>query len=79
MHICFPYSMLEPIRETLYSTMQSDHITQDKRWIGTMTRQLKSATIELTATLGNATVTLRDIVNMRVGDVIPLNIRNNFV
>jgi len=74
MHICFPYSMLEPIRETLYSTMQSDHITQDKRWIGTMTRQLKSATIELTATLGNATVTLRDIVNMRVGDVIPLNI-----
>jgi flagellar motor switch protein FliM len=74
MHICFPYSMLEPIRETLYSTMQSDHITQDKRWISTMTRQLKSATVELTASLGTAKVTLRDIVNMRVGDVIGLNI-----
>lgn len=74
MHICFPYSMLEPIRETLYSTMQSDHISQDKRWIGTMTRQIKSATVELTATLGEGRVTLRDIVNMRVGDVIPIHI-----
>ncbi len=74
MHICFPYSMLEPIRETLYSTMQSDSITQDKRWITTMTRQLKSAEIELSASLGDAKLTLRDIVNMRVGDVIPLNV-----
>jgi len=74
MHICFPYSMLEPIRETLYSTMQSDSVTQDRRWIGTMTKQIKTATVELTASLGEATVTLRDIVNMRVGDVIPLNI-----
>ena len=74
MHVCFPYSMLEPIRETLYSTMQRDHITQDKRWIGTLTRQLKTAEIELHCTLGRSTVTLRDIVNMRVGDVIPLNV-----
>ena len=29
MHVCFPYSMLEPIRDVLYSTMQSDHLTQD--------------------------------------------------
>ena len=76
MHICFPYSMLEPIRETLYSTMQSDHITQDKRWIGTMTRQLKTAEVKLTCNLGHATVTLRDIVNMRVGDVIPLDVED---
>src|SRR5690606_28367829 len=27
MHVCFPYSMLEPIRDLLYSTMQSDHLT----------------------------------------------------
>ena len=74
MHICLPYSMLEPIRETLYSTMQSDHITQDKRWIGTMTRQLKTAEVKLTCNLGHATVSLRDIVNMRVGDVIPLDV-----
>jgi len=74
MHFCFPYSMLEPIRETLYSTMQSDHITQDNRWVSMMGKQLQSAEVTLTARLGTATVTLGDIVNMKPGDVIPLNI-----
>ncbi len=74
MHFCFPYSMLEPIRETLYSTMQSDHITQDNRWVNMMGKQLQSAEVSLMARLGTAKVTLRDIVNMKPGDVIPLNI-----
>ena len=74
MHFCFPYSMLEPIREMLYSTMQSDHLTQDRRWVNLLSRQLQTAEVELTCNLGIAKVTLRDIVNMRVGDVIPLTI-----
>ncbi len=74
MHICFPYSMVEPIREMLYSTMQSDHLTQDKRWINLLTRQLQTAEVELVCNLGQSRVTLRDIVNMRVGDVIPLHV-----
>jgi len=74
MHICFPYSMVEPIRDLLYSTMQSDHLTQDKRWITLLTRQLQTADVELTCVLGHARVTLRDIVNMRAGDVIPLQV-----
>lgn len=74
MHFCFPYSMVEPIRDLLYSTMQSDHLTQDRRWESLLSRQLQTAEVELTCNLGTARVTLRDIVNMRVGDVIPLNV-----
>lgn len=74
MHICMPYSMVEPIRDVLYSTMQSDHITQDKRWVNTLSRQLQSAPVEMVANLGSATVTLRDILHMKVGDVIPIDI-----
>ncbi|ENO89538.1 flagellar motor switch protein FliM [Thauera linaloolentis] len=74
MHVCFPYSMLEPIRDLLYSTMQSDHITSDRRWIKLLSRQLRAADVELYCNLGTARVTLRDIVDMRVGDVIPLNV-----
>lgn len=75
MHFCFPYSMVEPIRDLLYSTMQSDHLTQDRRWVNLLSRQLQTAEVELTCNLGSARVTLRDIVNMRVGDVIPLNVQ----
>ena len=75
MHICFPYSMLEPIRDLLYSTMQSDHLTSDRRWIKLLTRQLQTAEVELACTFGTARVSLRDIVDMRVGDVIPLAVQ----
>jgi len=74
MHICFPYSMLEPIRDLLYSTMQSDHLTQDKRWVTMLSQELQGAQVELICNLGTANATLRDVVNMRAGDVIPLNV-----
>jgi len=74
MHVCFPYSMVEPIRDLLYSTMQSDHLTQDNRWIKLLTRQLQAADVELVCNLGSARISLRDIVNMRVGDVIPIDV-----
>lgn len=74
MHICFPYSMLEPIRDLLYSTMQSDHLTQDRRWITMLSQELQIAEVELVCNLGSAKATLRDIINMRAGDVIPLNV-----
>jgi flagellar motor switch protein FliM len=74
MHICFPYSMLEPIRDLLYSTMQSDHLSQDKRWVTMLSQELQGAEVELVCNLGTAKATLRDIINMRSGDVIPLNV-----
>jgi len=74
MHICKPYSMVEPIRDILYSTMQSDHLTQDNRWVKLLSRQLQTAEVPLTAQFGSAQVTLGDIVNLRVGDVIPLDV-----
>ncbi|MBK1679980.1 flagellar motor switch protein FliM [Rhodocyclus tenuis] len=74
MHICFPYSMIEPIRDLLYSSMQSDQLSSDKRWVVMLRRQLKDAELELTANLATATVSLREILNMRAGDIIPVSI-----
>ena len=74
MHICFPYSMLEPIRDLLYSTMQSDQLSTDKRWIGTLRRQLQGAEVEVVANLGSGEVSLRDILKLQPGDVIPIDI-----
>lgn len=74
MHVCIPYAMIEPIREVLYSTMQSDHITSDTRWIGMLTRQVQDAPVELHASLGETQITLRQILRMKAGDVIPIDI-----
>jgi len=79
MHICFPYSMLEPIRDLLYSSMQSDQLSTDRRWITTLRQQLQSAEVELAAELTYAAVTLGQIQKMKVGDVIPVAIPETII
>lgn len=74
MHFCFPYSMLEPIRDILSSPLQGEVLGADKRWIKLMTQQVQAAEIEIVADLAQAKMQLGDVLNMKVGDVIPLNI-----
>ncbi|QWT46258.1 flagellar motor switch protein FliM [Azospira inquinata] len=79
MHICVPYSMVEPIRDLLYSSMQSDQLSTDKRWVGTLRRQLQSAEVELVATLAHATISLRQVLKMKPGDVIGVSLEDKIM
>jgi flagellar motor switch protein FliM len=74
MHICMPYSILEPIRDLLSSTVQGEALEVDKRWVGRLSKQVQSAEVTLLANLAHAQVRLDQILNMKVGDVIPLDI-----
>ena len=74
MHMCMPYSMIEPIRDLLTSSLQGETLEIDKRWVRLMTQQIQIAEVELVADLGQTRVTLGDILNMKVGDVIPLHV-----
>lgn len=74
MHFCFPYSMIEPIRDVLTSSLQGEQLEVDKRWIRLMTQQLQTAEVELVVDLGTARMTLGDVMHMKAGDVIPLNV-----
>ena len=74
MHFCFPYSMVEPIRDILTSPLQGEVLGADKRWVKLMTQQVQAAEIEIVADLAKTKMQLGDVLNMKVGDVIPLNI-----
>lgn len=73
-HFCMPYSMIEPIRDLLTSSLQGEMLGVDKRWVRLMTQQIQSAEVEIVAELGNSKLQLADILKMKVGDVIPLKI-----
>lgn len=73
-HICMPYSMIEPIRDQLTSTMQADRAEADERWITEMSLQVQDAEVELVANLGQTPITLRQILELKVGDVISLEL-----
>lgn len=76
-HVCMPYSMLEPVKDLLYSSMQGEHLAVDKRWLQLLSRQVQSANIELIATLGSANLTVEQVLKMHSGDVIPLDVDEN--
>jgi len=73
-HICMPYSMIEPIRDQLTSTMQADRAEADERWVTEMGLQVQDAEVELIANLGEAPITLRQILDLKAGDVISLDV-----
>jgi flagellar motor switch protein FliM len=73
-HFCFPYSMIEPIRDMLSSSLQGEVLGADKRWVKLMTQQVQAAEVEIVADLAKTNMQIGAVLNMKVGDVIPLNI-----
>ncbi len=72
--VCLPYSTLEPIRDVIYSSFQADRAEADLRWVKLMTRQVQDAAVDLVTNLATARLTLREVSELEVGDVISLDI-----
>ena len=79
LHLCIPYAMLEPIRDIIYSSIQADRDESDKRWVASLRNQVQDAEVEMVATLGEAPITLRQIMNLAVGDVVKLDIPDSII
>ncbi len=74
-HFCIPYATLEPIRDVLYSTIQGDSNEPDRRWVNLMTQQIQSATVELVAELAHAPSTVEQLLALKAGDFIELDLK----
>jgi flagellar motor switch protein FliM len=74
MHICLPYSMIEPIRELLDAGVQSDRGERDERWARALKEEIMSAEVELTSTLGETQISVRQLAALSAGDIIPMEI-----
>ncbi|RYY04184.1 MAG: flagellar motor switch protein FliM [Gammaproteobacteria bacterium] len=72
LHITMPYSMIEPIREVLDAGLQSDSDEQDERWVKALREDVLAAKVELECDVVRRDITLRDIVDLKEGDVIPI-------
>ena len=73
--IVYPYAMLEPIKEKLYSGLVSDQVEQDGSWTQKFREKLQECTLPVTVRLGTATVTVQDVLNFAPGDVVLLDQR----
>ena len=78
MNICIPYITIEPIVSKLstsfyFSSVRRGSTTQ---YLGTLKEKLSDVEMETVAEVGSIDVPIRDVLNLRVGDVIRLtNVR----
>ncbi|MBK8186038.1 MAG: flagellar motor switch protein FliM [Cellvibrio sp.] len=72
LHITLPYSMIEPIREVLDAGLQSDTDEQDERWVKALREDVLNAKVDMECDIARQEITLRDIADLKNGDVIPI-------
>ena len=73
-HITLPYSMIEPIRHLLDTGVQSDRDERDERWLMSLREEIEAADVEIGAELTRFELTLREILSLAPGDVIPIGV-----
>ena len=79
MHITMPYSMIEPIKDVLDSGMTGDVDEVDERWLKALRRDILRASVDLECTVVEKKMSLREIIDLKKGDVIPVDIPENLV
>ncbi len=75
--IAVPYSMLEPIKELLDAGMKSDLEAQDDRWSNALRREIMDADVDFTCSMFQQNISLRDVVDLEKGDVIPFEMQEH--
>ena len=73
--VVYPYSMLEPIKEKLYSGLVSDQLEQDGSWNKKFRDLIHECELPISVKLGSTTVTVQDVLNFSPGDVVMLDQR----
>ncbi len=72
LHICIPYLMLEPIKDKLSSKYIRGE-DQEHTWCEQLQKLLQDMSVTLIAELGLTTRSVRDLLDLRIDDVLQLN------
>lgn len=79
LQIALPYSTIEPIRDILDAGMQSDASDTDERWMLSLKEELTTASVNIDSILTSREITLRDVLTMQTGDIIPVDIPEHVI
>ena len=71
--IVVPYSTIEPIKQKLSSSFQTDNDMADSIWTTAVKEHIKRIAATCVVKLGEAQMTVGDLITLETGDIIPLN------
>lgn len=73
-YICIPYVTLEPIKEILIDPVIDGQVIDYEGFKNRMTGEVKKSDVVLTADFVSIQMKMRDVNNLEVGDIIPIDI-----
>lgn len=73
MTLALPYATIEPIRSKLYAAFQIEQMEIDQAWISRFRDRLMETLVEVDVTLGTTKLTGRQLLDLKVGDVVLLD------
>jgi flagellar motor switch protein FliM len=79
LHVTFPYSMVEPIRDLLDAGVQSDMSEIDDRWRLSLRDEIFESKVEVKSQLAEIEINLSDVNQLKEGDVIPFDMPEQVV
>ncbi|MCC6954310.1 MAG: flagellar motor switch protein FliM [Deltaproteobacteria bacterium] len=71
--LCTPYSTIEPIRQKLTTGFQSTRLEIDTNVIRRMESNIRRTDANLSVELAHGTISARDILQLKPGDIVPLD------
>ncbi|GAK32874.1 flagellar motor switch protein FliM [Iodidimonas nitroreducens] len=74
LELLYPYATLEPVRELLLQRFMGEKFGRDSIWETHLATELWSADLQLRAVLDEQVMSLRDVMNLQVGQTIQLNV-----
>jgi flagellar motor switch protein FliM len=80
LNICLPYSMIEPVRDLLTRPLQETTLEEvDQRWSQQLSRQVRSADIDVIAEFARIPSSIRELMHLKVGDVLPVTVPESII
>jgi flagellar motor switch protein FliM len=77
MFFCLPYATIEPMKDKLKASYQSESFGNENSWRDRIKRCLLQVPIDVKVHLGTANVTGRQILQFRPGDIVQLDERTD--
>ena len=72
MMLCTPYSVLEPLREKLRGGFRGETLGVDEKWRKYLEKKIGELKVNVSCTLGHTHMAGREVLRMKVNDVIAL-------
>ena len=75
--LLLPYATIEPIRNVLLQMFMGEKFGRDPIWEGHFATEVAQAEIAVDAVLYEADIPLKELMKLKVGDTLPLDIRSD--